>query len=169
MLRSLLTALALTAGALAAFAQSHDPIRQILANFDRIDADRDGVISRDEFRDVQAVRWTQIDRNRDGFLSEDDFPRAAAGRARTHLAGIAHLDENGDGRISQGEFVDAALPMFRCADRSGDGTLSRSDLEVAQKACRDHAPAKTGRVGKLERERVDKAPEVFDVRRFGTG
>ncbi len=168
MLRTTLLVIALSLAAVETVAQSQDAIGQILANFDRIDANGDGVISRDEFRDVQALRWKQIDRNGDGYLSEDDFPHAAAGRLRTHLAGIAHLDENGDGRISQSEFVDASLPMFRCADRSGDGALSRSELEVTEEECRDHAPATKGRVGKLENERAGRTPGVFDVRRFRT-
>lgn len=111
-------------------AQSQGPIRHMLANFDRIDANRDGVISRAEVRAVQALRWTQIDRNGDGYLSEGDFPPAAAGRARAHLAGIAHLDENGDGRISQGEFLNGPETVFTQADRNSDGVLTRFELDV---------------------------------------
>jgi len=125
----LMTALAFAAG--PAFAQSQDPMQQLLANFDRIDANGDGVIARAEYRAVQAARWPQIDRNGDGYLTEDDFPRIAAQRARTQLAQIAHLDIDGDGRIGRTEFLDGPAPVFQRADRNGDGVLTRPELEGA--------------------------------------
>jgi hypothetical protein len=123
----LMTALAFAAG--HAFAQSQDPMQQLLASFDRIDANGDGAISRAEYRAVQAARWPQIDRNGDGYLTEDDFPRIAAQRARTQLAQVAYLDTDGDGRISRNEFLDGPAHVFRRADRNGDGVLTRSELE----------------------------------------
>lgn len=131
MIRTTLLVTAFSAAALPALAQSQDPIPQILANFDKIDANGDGVISRAEFRTVQAARWPQIDRNGDGYLSEDDFPRWAARRVRTQLAEIAYLDENSDGRISQSEFVNEPAPVFRRADQNVDGILTRPELEAA--------------------------------------
>ncbi len=130
MLRAALLVTAVSFAAFPALAQSQDPMQALLANFDRIDIDGDGVISRAEFRNVRAVRWTQIDRNGDGYLGDDDFPRLAARRARTQLAEIAHLDTNGDGRISQSEFLDGPLPLFEQADRNADGVLTRSEIDV---------------------------------------
>lgn len=123
------TALSFTTG--PALAQSQDPIQQVLANFDRIDANGDGVISRAEYRNAQSARWPQIDRNGDGYLGEDDFPRVATRRAKTQLAEIAYLDGNGDGRISQSEFVNGPAPIFRRADKNADGVLTRSEVEAA--------------------------------------
>lgn len=130
MFRTTLIVTVFSATAFPALAQSQDPIKQILTNFDRIDVNGDGVISRAEFRKVRAERWTQIDRNGDGYLSEDDFPRWAARRARTRLAEIADLDENDDGRISKDEFLNGPTPLFMQADRNSDGILTRSELEV---------------------------------------
>ncbi len=124
----LVTALSLTA--LPALAQSQDPIKQLLANFDKIDANSDGVITRAEYRSVQVARWSQIDRNGDGHLTLDDFPRIAAGRAKTQLAEIAYLDADSDGRISKDEFVNGQPPLFRRADGNADGALSRSEVEA---------------------------------------
>lgn len=130
MFRAILLVTALSFAAVPALAQAQDAIRQVKANFDRIDSDGDGVISRAEFRKVRAARWTQIDRNGDGYLGEDDFPGLAARRARAQLAEIAHLDADGDGRISHGEFLDGPLPLFEQADRNADGVLTRSEIDV---------------------------------------
>lgn len=131
MFRTTLLVTLLSFATAPALAQSQDPIRQLLVNFDRIDANGDGVMSRAEYRNVQAARWTEIDRNGDGYLAEDDFPRLAHGRVRTRLAEIAYLDTSGDGRISRDEFLDGPAPLFRRADRNGDGILTRSEVEAA--------------------------------------
>jgi hypothetical protein len=131
MFRSVFAALLLVAGAGSALAQSRDQIQQLLAYFDQVDVNGDGAISRAEYRNVQLAQWPQIDRNADGFLALDDFPRMAAGRARTQLAEISYVDIDGDGRISQREFVDGEPPLFRRADRDGDGALTRSEIEAA--------------------------------------
>lgn len=122
----LVTVLSLVAG--PARAPSPDWVRHVLANFDRIDANGDGLISRAEFRDVQAARWRQIDRNGDGNLGTDDFPSGSVRRARARLAEIAYLDENDDGRISEGEFLNAPALVFAQADRNADGVLTPSEI-----------------------------------------
>ncbi|MEL6781476.1 MAG: EF-hand domain-containing protein [Pseudomonadota bacterium] len=132
MFKILISALLLSAATGPAIAQSQDPIRQVLANFERIDIDGDGAISRAEHRNVQVARWPQIDRNGDGYLSEEDFPRFAARRVRTQLAQIAYLDVNSDGRISQDEFVNGPAPLFQHADQNGDGAVTRSEVEAAR-------------------------------------
>lgn len=73
MLRSTVLFIGLSIAAVSTLAQSHDPIQLLLATWDRIDANNDGVISRAEFRNVQAARWMQIDSNNDGFLTEAVF------------------------------------------------------------------------------------------------
>lgn len=115
-------------------AQSEEPLRQLLADFDRIDANGNGVISIDEYRYLQIARWPRIDRNADGHLSVDDFPLFAAGRARRLLAEVTDLDANGNGRISREEFVNGPAPLFRRADRNDDGILTRSEIEAAAAA-----------------------------------
>ena len=130
----LLAALSLGALPLAAVpvqAGPQDLIRQVLADFDRIDADRDGALSRGEYRDFQVARWPRIDRSGDGALTLDDFPRPAGGRARALLAGIAVLDSNADGRISLHEFADGAAPVLCRADLNGDTLLTRAELGTA--------------------------------------
>lgn len=131
MLRIPLLFISLSVATVPTLAQSQDPIRLLLANWDRIDANGDGVISRAEFRNVQAARWTQIDRNNDGFLTEADFPHRAERRVTAHLRQIADLDTNGDGRIGRDEFVNGNAQAFTRVDGNADGVLTRSELEAA--------------------------------------
>lgn len=52
MFRTIIAALLVSAGTVPALAQSQDPIQQVLANFDRIDINGDGVISSAEYRTI---------------------------------------------------------------------------------------------------------------------
>ena len=131
MFRTILLVTAMSLPAIPALAQSQNPIQQVLADFDRIDANGDGVISPAEYRDFQITRWPRIDRNGDGDLTLDDFPLFAAGRAGKLLAEAAYLDVNGNGRISRDEFIHGPAPLFRRADRNGDGFLTRAELKAA--------------------------------------
>lgn len=134
MFRTLLILTAASLIASPALAQSREPLEQVLADFDRIDADGDRVISIAEYRALQIARWPRIDRNADGYLTLDDFPRFAAGRARALLAEVAVLDTNEDGRISRDEFINGPAPLFHQADQNADGVLSRTELEAAADA-----------------------------------
>jgi Ca2+-binding EF-hand superfamily protein len=131
MFRIILLVTAVSLAASPALAQSGNPTRQVLADFDRIDTNGDGVISIAEYRDVQIARWSRIDRNKDGFLTLDDFPRFAAARAKRLLAEIPDLDADGDSRISREEFVNGPAPLFRRADRNDDRVLTRTEIEAA--------------------------------------
>lgn len=131
MFRTTIMGLILSLGAGTALALSQDPVQHLCANFERIDVNGDGAISRAEYRKVQLARWPQIDRNGDGVLTIDDFPRIAADRARTQLGEIAYLDTDGDGRISKSEFVDGDNPLFRQVDQNGNGVVTRSELQAA--------------------------------------
>lgn len=129
MFRKTLLFAALTVAAFPAPAQSTSPMQRAKSSFDRIDANGDGVVTRAEFRTTQAARWPQIDRNRDGYLTLDDFPRNAAQRASAQLAGIADLDADKDGRISQAEFLDGSAAAFEQVDQNADQILTRSEVD----------------------------------------
>jgi hypothetical protein len=111
----------------------------------RIDADRDGFISRAEaLRRAPrlAERFDAIDANRDGRLSPQEIRGEARSRRVSSVATqatsqrdarLAAADRDGDGRIS-GEEAAASLPRiagkFARMDADGDGYVGAGELSA---------------------------------------
>lgn len=100
----------------------------------RLDADGDGVVSREEAaaRPKLAGRFDAIDGDGDGVLSREELQahrRSHAGM-QDRKQRWAQADADGDGRISRAE-AEANLPKlaqrFDRMDRDGDGYLTRED------------------------------------------
>jgi Ca2+-binding EF-hand superfamily protein len=93
--------------------------RRIEANATRVlamDADKDGVVTRAEWRDdVQGFR--QQDTNRDGVLSGDE------------VRAVAFQDGDKDGVITRGEWR-GDVQAFRAQDKNGDGVLSGTEAQA---------------------------------------
>jgi Ca2+-binding EF-hand superfamily protein len=95
------------------------------------DRDGDGSVTRSEFAQHRAERFTRMDRNGDGVLSADDlgrlarFRRDAAGRFRDF---IRQADRNGDGRLTQDELREAPTPVFDRLDANGNGRLEAGEI-----------------------------------------
>lgn len=97
------------------------------------DRNGDGIITRDEFPG-DAAAFDRLDRNRDGVLSEAD--RQGRGKGKGKANGNANgnaqmrfrgMDRNGDGVISRDEWR-GNDQSFRNHDRNGDGVLSGDEL-----------------------------------------
>jgi Ca2+-binding EF-hand superfamily protein len=84
-----------------------------------MDADGNGLISRNEFMAAAESRFNDTDRNGDGLLSQEEKKQAR----------WAKVDTNGDGFISRSEFIAQAEKRFNDMDRNGDGLISRDEYE----------------------------------------
>jgi Ca2+-binding EF-hand superfamily protein len=115
--------------------------------FERADANKDGVITRDEVRVARTAAFTRMDTNRDGFLVREEMPP----RPKKHQGPksgddmLGRSDSNGDGAITKAEF-DAAWSrpqteraaamgarrdeMFNRLDTNRDGTVTRAEAEA---------------------------------------
>jgi len=114
---------------------AHAASRTLGAALDKADANRDGYVTRDEFRASRAARFERLDRNNDGVVTLSEFPRLAKSsrrKAQTLTTVITHADRDVDGRVTRAEFVDGPAPLFDRADRDHDDRLSREEAAVAR-------------------------------------
>eukprot|EP00930_Biecheleria_cincta_P079737 TRINITY_DN6765_c0_g1_i1.p1 TRINITY_DN6765_c0_g1~~TRINITY_DN6765_c0_g1_i1.p1 ORF type:complete len:1135 (-),score=225.09 TRINITY_DN6765_c0_g1_i1:42-3446(-) len=105
-----------------------------VAGFDCMDANGDGVVSREEFvraQNSQATRFAFMDANGDGVVSKDEYMRAQGLQA----ANFDFMDTNGDGMVSKEEFARAQslqAAKFDAMDTDGDGVVSKEEFARAQ-------------------------------------
>jgi Ca2+-binding EF-hand superfamily protein len=94
-------------------------------NFSRLDRDRDGRVSQQEwYYDWEAFR--RVDRNRDGVLSRPEFlGEDAADDDRDDR--FDAIDTDHDKRITRGEWH-GSRDAFQWLDRDGDGVLTRAEV-----------------------------------------
>lgn len=114
--------------------------------FDRIDADHNGSISREEFaamRGQRGQRGDGVQAGRHG-MGGADMPRARMGGMRGMRGGpggpggmggmTRPADTNNDGAVSQAEFTAGALKMFDAADADKNGTVTQAERKAARDA-----------------------------------
>ncbi|MDJ1009155.1 MAG: EF-hand domain-containing protein [Paracoccaceae bacterium] len=125
-------ALCLSVSAAPAFAQN-----RAADAFDRMDANGDGSVSRQEYLNQRANQFSRIDRNGDGGISARELDRVASrmasrapSTARDLNGAMARLDTNGDGFISRREFL-ADMRMFRAVDTDDDGIIGPAERQAA--------------------------------------
>ena len=73
--------------------------------FDRLDTNKDGIITQAEMEARGAERFAKIDANGDGMISAEEF----SARAKTHFT---RADKDGNGEITKQEFM-AAKEQWR--------------------------------------------------------
>ncbi len=113
-------------GADAVAAQSGDQIRN--KRMDRLDADKDGTISKEEFLADQRLK--DADTNGDGVLSPDELAAMIQKREieRKVERLTRRLDVNGDGKVTIAEIENQKAKRFALLDRNDDGKLEASEL-----------------------------------------
>ena len=113
--------------------------------FDRIDADNNGTISRDEFTAQRGERRQRGEGVRAGHHGMGGAampaPRIGGKRGGHHGGGFGGrmgmakaADTNNDGAISQAEFTAGALKMFDAADADKNGTVTQAERKAGRDA-----------------------------------
>jgi Ca2+-binding EF-hand superfamily protein len=89
------------------------------------DANDDGVISREEFLARPNQMFDRLDTDRNGVISqaERDAMRAQRSARRERM----NPDANGDGAVSREEFDAAGAAIFNRLDANGDGRVTQDE------------------------------------------
>jgi Ca2+-binding EF-hand superfamily protein len=119
MIRVILTALIMTISAMPAYAAGDV--------FDKIDTDGNKKIDKKEYTDAVSKSFDKLDKNRDGYLSREEFK--ATGIPNSNKL-FDELDTNKDGRISKDEFIKGAEKHFTIMDKNADGFIDRNEFNL---------------------------------------
>ena len=170
--KTLLTLAVLTAlSAGTAFAATQSDAAAAKPTRTSLDANSDGSIDRAEAGKSPRLleNFDAIDTNKDGKLSREEMPRRGdRGHGKHGLRGggprdaITRLDADKDGRISRAESAAGEgrfATRFDEMDANKDGYVDRTDHELRSKQRKDEwfASADTDKDGKLSRAEVDAA------------
>jgi Ca2+-binding EF-hand superfamily protein len=127
------------------------------------DANKDGVITLDEFLALRQPTLARLDRNKDGVIDAAEFEAAAKETADYWIKRfLKRHDANRDGKVSKEEFAYAARERFRVRDINDDGRIGIEDagpgvrerFKRRTEGDRSSKDGKEGRRGPLTLERV---------------
>lgn len=117
-------------------------------DFDKVDTDKDGKITPEEFAAARAARIAELDADKDGKISTDELVamrmRGAEDRIRAQVGQMMQrMDADGDGVLTAAEVLAMPGPgpqMLARVDTDGDGAVSKAEAE----AVRDRMMARMG-------------------------
>jgi EF-hand domain pair len=92
------------------------------------DANHDGVYTCDEWKAYLDRLFTLADRNHDGRLDPSEFPVIRKADTTFAEADFAYFDENQDGKITRGEFVDRPSEFILQHDKNGDCRVTPDEI-----------------------------------------
>lgn len=96
--------------------------------FAATDTNKDGVVTKDEFKARGDEKFSKLDTNKDGVVTKEEMTQEAAKRATEHAGKrFDHMDSNKDGKISQAEFDALGDKRFARLDENGDGKLEKGE------------------------------------------
>jgi Ca2+-binding EF-hand superfamily protein len=144
--------------------------------FERLDANQDGKLTREELPERMRENFARLDPNGDGTLSLDELARGIAagmlqppgfarrpdgmppgGPGDALRPALAAIDANRDGELSKEEIAGAAKALLTL-DRNGDGQLTRDELTGPGPG----GPGRPGGLGGPLRDRLRQADENRD-------
>lgn len=103
-------------------------------DFEAMDADGDGKLTRTEIEAGAKARFAESDTDGDGALSAEEMVAAAQARAaeraaERHARMLAWRDSDGDGKLSFEEMGGARMArMLERVDADGDGAVTKDEM-----------------------------------------
>jgi EF hand domain-containing protein len=125
--------------------------------FDKLDANDDAIVDAQEFLVARRAMFARADSDRDGYVTEAEaqdlreglrelggagqrylmHTRLATRRPAEQANLLARFDTDGDGRVTEAEFVGADHPFLARFDGNGDGRLTRTEIEQGEATLRE--------------------------------
>jgi len=111
------------------------PASQMLVDrLKQADTNHDGNVTKAEWETLVKARFASFDTNADGKLSADEVAGMLASSPNTSSMSVADVtktyDTDGDGMVSQKEYVDRNLSRFDAWDLNHDGTISADEQKT---------------------------------------
>jgi Ca2+-binding EF-hand superfamily protein len=103
-------------------------------NFQKLDKNNDGKISKKEYLDAVAATFKKYDLNKDGVLSKEEI-KSIERKIETEKF-IKDVDSNNDGKIERNEFIVAAEKMFLRIDKNKDNYIDRKEWNAGKSSSR---------------------------------
>ena len=130
MKKTLILAIMLSANLLQAVAQDNRERHDSQSIMKRLDQDKDGKLSRVEFKADVEERFDKLDKNKDGFLDLEELKDLKRPHNPDPERILKDLDANGDGSLSKEEARGPLKDHFDRADKDADGKLSLEEIKA---------------------------------------
>ena len=120
-------------------------------DFETLDADKDGKVTKAEITAARTAHVTAADANSDGKLSVDELAAMQMARMAERANDratrmVAELDVDGDGMLTVSELIVRPMPdrMFDRLDADGDEAISQAEVDAMQAQMQDRMQGKRG-------------------------
>lgn len=100
-----------------------------------MDSDGDGLVSKDEWTASNTALFAKIDVNGNGVLSADELKAGGRPGPGPMQPPIDSMDTDKDGAVSSDEWNAFHDKVFSEIDATGDGFLSKDELEAHRRSC----------------------------------
>ena len=106
------------------------------------DLDKDGNVTCDEWKHYVAGLLREADADRDGMLTRQEFAALARRDRLFETAGFDYFDAGAKGRLSLAEIGDKPNPAFRLLDRNGDCVITAEERMEPRSFARDEGKSR---------------------------
>lgn len=120
----------------------------------KLDADKDGKISKAEIEAHRAAELAAVDANKDGLLSAEELAAMHVKAMTERVTAMAsrmveRLDGDGDGLLSAAELASRPMPdqVFDHVDANGDGFIDQAEIDAARAMMAERMGKRGGKHG----------------------